>query len=196
MIQLIALMVGAYIVTRMMIFLLREDPQLSKAGMAFSKILAVITVSITIICVLMIYISSISPSETKAIEDKSELPISGKKVEASEKAEGKQAYINKVEIRNLRVSKSITGDYGVFGEIKNLGDRTLRKVEITVYFLDKNDKPIFEETYHPVLVTKFSFGDNEPLKPNYSIKFGYGPDDVPSDWAKKVRAKITDIEFE
>jgi hypothetical protein len=199
MIPLIALMIGAYIVTQMMIFLLRNDPQQSKTGMVFNKILAALTIFITVICVISIYISSIIPSETRAIEHISEsnkLPLSGKEVEASRKTEVEQAYINKVEIRNLRVAKTISGDFGVFGEIKNFGDRILRKVEITIYFLDKNDKPIFEKSYNPVFVTKFSIGDNEPLKPNYSTKFGYGPDDVPSDWAQNVRAKITNIEFE
>lgn len=196
MIPLLSLMIGVYIITRMMIFLLRDNPQLSNVAAFFTKILAAITIFITIICIILIYISSISSSETKAIEDLSKLSVSGKEYEATGKTENKQAYINKVEIRNLKVSKSIIGDYGVFGEIKNLGDRTLREVEITIYFLDKDDKPIFEETYHPVLVTRFSLGDNEPLKPNYSTKFGYSPDNVPSDWAKKVRAKITNIEFD
>lgn len=132
-------------------------------------------------------------------------PFSGTQVEISKTEKPiketknfgeKQAYINKIAIRNLRVSKSTFGSPGVFGEIKNVGDRTLKKVEITIYFLDKSGKPIFEEIYHPVLVTDFSLGDNEPLKSNYSRKFGYSTDDVPSEWAKKVRAKITNIEFE
>jgi hypothetical protein len=57
--------------------------------------------------------------------------------------------------------------------------------------------PIFEETYSPVWVSEYSFGtSNKPLKPNYSRRFGYSIDDVPSDWAKKIKAEITDIRFE
>jgi len=135
------------------------------------------------------------------------LELDSKAVEASEKIKHldkeiksfkeKQAYIDKVKITRLEVAKAVLRGLGVFGEIKNLGNRSLKEVEITIYFLDKNGKPIFEETYHPVLVTEYSFGDrNKPLKPNYTRKFGYSTDDVPSDWAKKVQAKITDIEFE
>lgn len=113
-----------------------------------------------------------------------------------EELELKQAYIDKVKILNLRVAEAQFGGLGIFGEIKNTGDKTLTEVEITIYFLDKNNKPIFEKTYLPVLVSDFSIGNNKPLRPNYSEKFGYKPDDIPSDWAQKVRTKITNIEFE
>jgi len=108
----------------------------------------------------------------------------------------KMAYFEKVVVRNVHVGKSILDEIGVFGEVKNTGERILKKVEITIYCLDKNGKPIFEKTYHPVLVSEWSFGDNEPLKPNYSRKFGVKLDDAPSDWAKKVQVKVTDIEFQ
>lgn len=135
------------------------------------------------------------------------LELDSKSVEASQKIkdmdkeiEGfkeKQAYIDKVEIRDVHIGKSVLDEMGVFGEIKNLGDRTLTKVQITIYCLDKNGKAVFEKTYHPVLISEYSlFGDNKPLKPNYSEKFGVKLDDAPSDWANKVRVKVTDIEFE
>lgn len=37
--------------------------------------------------------------------------------------------------------------------------------------------------------------DGKPLKPNYSEKFGYEADKVPSAWAKRVKAYVTNIEF-
>jgi len=135
------------------------------------------------------------------------LELDSKVVEASEKIKElekeiksfkeKQAYIDKVEIRNVHIGKSILDEAGVFGEVKNLGDRTLKEVEITIYCLDKNGKTIFEKTYRPVLVSEYSlFGDNKPLKPKYSKKFGVKLDDAPSDWARKVKVKVTDIEFQ
>jgi len=49
--------------------------------------------------------------------------------------------------------------------LKNNGDRSLDKVKVVVYFQDRNGNTIFEEDYHPVLVSKYSFGsDNKPLK--------------------------------
>jgi hypothetical protein len=109
----------------------------------------------------------------------------------------KKAYFDKIEVRNVSQGTTTSNEDGVFGEIKNNGDKTLSKVEITVYCLDKSDKVVFEKSYYPVLVTKYSFGgDNAPLKPNYSKKFGYKLDDAPSDWNKKITVSITDIEFE
>lgn len=106
------------------------------------------------------------------------------------------SYYEKVIIKNIDIGKSILEEIGVFGEVKNIGNRTLNKVEITIYCLDNDGKPIFEKKYHPVLVTESLFGDNEPLKSNYSRKFGVKLDDAPSDWAQKVEIKVTDIGFE
>ena len=113
----------------------------------------------------------------------------------------KQAYMDKIEVRNVKVDMGETmfleKKIGVFGEIKNRGDRTLNKVEITIYCLDKNGNPVFEKTFHPVLVSKYLYSSdaNESLRPNYSRKFGYSIDDAPSDWSKKVRVEVTDIKF-
>ena len=117
-----------------------------------------------------------------------------KAVEISDKA--KKAYFDKIEVRNIHLGTTGSFDaIGVFGEIKNNGDRTLKQVEVTAYCLDKNDKTVFEKTYHPVLVT------NVPLKPNYSRRFNYELDNattklLPSDWSKKVKVAVTDTEFQ
>lgn len=114
-----------------------------------------------------------------------------------EKYKIKQAYFNKIEVRNIQLGNSILDEFGVFGEVKNNGDKTLNKVEITIYCLDKNDKVIFEKTYLPVLVSEYSFmSDNKPLRPNYSRRFGCKLNDAPSDWSRKVRVEVTDVEFE
>jgi hypothetical protein len=107
------------------------------------------------------------------------------------------AYLSKVLVRNVSVSKSDLGEAGVFGETKNTGDRTLKEVEITIYCLGSDGKPVFEKTYHPVLVSGLSFGDsNLPLKPGYSRQFGVKMDDAPSDWSKKVDVKVTAVQFQ
>ncbi|TET68640.1 MAG: DUF2393 domain-containing protein [Candidatus Aminicenantes bacterium] len=206
MIPLIALMIGAYIVTRMMIFLLNKNPDQIKLGNIINKVLATITIIITVVCVVLIFSSSISSFNFGEEVKPDEISLKSEEVEGSKKPkekskgtedlEQKQAYIDKVKILNLRVAETRFEGLGVFGEIKNTGDKTLTKVEITIYFLDKNEKPIYEKTYLPVLVTDFSIGDSKPLRPNYSEKFGYKTDDAPSEWTQKVRAKITNIEFE
>lgn len=108
-----------------------------------------------------------------------------------------QAYFQNVEVRNVHTGKGILGDFGVFGEVKNKGDKTLKRVEITTYCLDKDGKVVFEKDYPAVLVSEYSFmGDNQPLKPNYSRRFGCKLNDAPSEWSGKVRVAVTDVEFE
>jgi hypothetical protein len=69
------------------------------------------------------------------------------------------AYLTKLVVKNVKVGKSVLNETGVFGEIKNTGDRSLNEVEITIYCLDQHGKSIFEKTYHPVLVSEFSVSD-------------------------------------
>ena len=107
----------------------------------------------------------------------------------------KTDYLKNVVVRNAHVGKSVLDEQGVWGEIKNVGNRTLEEVEITIYCLDKNGKSIFEKKYHPVASLSLFDDRDEPLKPNYSRKFGVNLDDAPTDWAKKVVVKVTDITF-
>src|ERR1700722_19523530 len=96
------------------------------------------------------------------------------------------AYISKILVNKISVGKSELGATGVWGEVKNTGSRTLKKVEITVYCLGPDGNPVFEKTYNPVLVTEMSFGDsNLRLKPGYSRPFGVKLDDAPSEGTKK-----------
>jgi hypothetical protein len=100
-----------------------------------------------------------------------------------------------VSVSRVTVADGALGGRGVFGEVKNDGDRTLSSVEITIFFLDRNKTPIAETTYHPVLVSTFSSGDADaPLRPGYSRKFGVRAD-APSDWAGTVDVKVTEVQF-
>lgn len=106
-------------------------------------------------------------------------------------------YLGRVVVSNVHVARGVLDQLGVFGEVKNTGDRTLKEVEITIYCLGVDGKPVFEKKYHPVLVTDLSFDDsNEPLKPGYSRTFGVVMDDAPSDWTKKVDVQITSVSFQ
>lgn len=110
----------------------------------------------------------------------------------------KQAYFPNIEVKGVHIAKGYFGDTGVFGEVKNKGNKSLKSVEITTYCLDKEGKVVFEKTYHPVLVSEYSFTsrDNQPLKPNFSKTFGCKLDDAPSDWSGKVKVEVTDLKFE
>lgn len=48
-------------------------------------------------------------------------------------AEAEIAYLPKVKVREVTVGKSVTDQLGVWGDVKNLGDRTLKRVGVTVY---------------------------------------------------------------
>src|ERR1022692_1415894 len=48
------------------------------------------------------------------------------------------AYLGKIIVKGVTVESIALGGKGVFGEVKNGGDRAMSKVEITIYCLDKN----------------------------------------------------------
>jgi len=125
----------------------------------------------------------------------------GQKIDAFDE---KQAYIGNVELYNLSAAyfdtfldKQVPG---VRFKLRNKGDRTLNRVEVTVYFKDESGTIIAEEDYLPVLVSEYSFNDSSPLKPNYiwqmeGSKF-YKAESVPTEWDEgAVAARVTDIEF-
>ncbi len=116
----------------------------------------------------------------------------------------KQEYIKSVELYDLsaRYHKTYLDDKvpGVKFKLRNKRNRTLKEVEVTVYFKDSLGTIISEEDYHPVLVTSFSSSSDKLLKPNYiwQMERGhfYQARSVPSEWKEgAVSAKITNIEF-
>ena len=105
-------------------------------------------------------------------------------------------YLPKIELRDVQLSTPERGDPRVTYEVKNLGDRTLSRLELAVYYLDATGKPVYEKRALPVLTGTFSTGESgQPLKPNYSRKATVFLDNIPSDWGRKVDVKITRCEF-
>jgi hypothetical protein len=90
---------------------------------------------------------------------------------------------------------------GVEFKIKNNGDRTLSRVDVTIYFKDATDVVVFEKNYTPVLADNQSIIiDGDPLKPGYiwQLERGkfYPATDVPTEWDEgNVEAEITRVEF-
>lgn len=89
---------------------------------------------------------------------------------------------------------------GVLFKLRNDGQQTLDRVEVTVYFKNAAGAVIAEEDFNPVLVTKYTASDGKPLRPGYiwqmeSGKF-YTAKNVPSEWQEgSVEAAITDVRF-
>lgn len=125
--------------------------------------------------------------------------------EAMEKLSAQMTYIDKVEITEFQAKRIDTYRKkdvpAVRISIKNNGNRSLDKVKVMVYFQDKNGDTIFEEDFHPVLVTKYSFSSNDkPLKPGYMKEMErdkfYTLDTPLSAWEEgKAIAKVTEIKF-
>lgn len=114
-----------------------------------------------------------------------------------EAAEYMQRFLEVYEIKSGYREDVIDGKVpAVFGKIRNNGNKTLKKVEVTAYFFDRSGKVIFEDSYPAVLSGGF-MSDDTPLKPNYIKEFGFKSKGCPSEWFEgNVRLAITDIEFE
>jgi hypothetical protein len=122
-----------------------------------------------------------------------------------QETEKKQSYLKNVTLYDLKSGyyKTYSDDRvpGVSFKLKNNGDRSLRKINVTVYFKDSNDTIIYEKEFSPVVDSPYSFGENRgPLKPNYIWSIGqdkfYKAEAVPTEWKEgSVSARITDIEF-
>lgn len=116
----------------------------------------------------------------------------------------KQEYIKNVKLYDFEAKRIDTYSKkdvpAVRFTVKNEGDRTLNKVEVTVYFKDSKGDVIFEENYNPVFVSKYSIGDNKPLKPNYVKRKENGTyytiKELGDEWKTgAAEAVVTDIEF-
>jgi hypothetical protein len=79
--------------------------------------------------------------------------------------------------------------------IKNNGDKTIKKLKVTAYFLDRNESTISEDSFYPILDSTFKA--DASLKPHYIREFAFKAEHVPSEWKEgRVRLAITDIAFE
>ncbi len=127
------------------------------------------------------------------------LSMCGRSKDAPDEAETKQAareaYMPKLELTDVRVDHIWSDGKSVSGEIRNTGNRIVRKIEITIFYLDEEGRAIFERTHYPVLAPRWETDENKLLKPNYSQKFRYKLDEVPSQWSGEVLVKIVKIAF-
>ena len=116
----------------------------------------------------------------------------------------KMNYIGEIEITEFTAKRIDTyskkGVPAVRISLKNNGNRSLDKVKVVVYFQNESGQTIFEEAYHPINVSPYSFGDNKALKAGYIKEMEadkyYTLDSNLSEWVDgKATAKIVDIEF-
>ncbi|HZE98086.1 MAG TPA: SUMF1/EgtB/PvdO family nonheme iron enzyme [Planctomycetota bacterium] len=116
------------------------------------------------------------------------------------------AYVAKVKVTELKVKEGTKGNGRVSGTLKNAGDKALDEVELTVYYVDDDGKPIFEDNKArpsfskawPVLVNSDHPGDHaRPLKPGETRAFLLDvpqPFDVDTE-PTKVGARVSALQF-
>ena len=160
---------------------LRKDKKLSNAVSKYEEVLAL---------------------NGEMVEAKEAIQETKKEINAIKE---KQKYLKKIKLYDLKAklySSYLDGKIpGVEFKIKNNGSRTLKEVEVTIYFKNSKGTIIAEEKYYPVLVTEYSYSrNNKPLRPNYIWQqekgHFYTADSVPSEWkVGSVSANITNIEF-
>ncbi|OPZ74327.1 MAG: hypothetical protein BWY82_00756 [Verrucomicrobia bacterium ADurb.Bin474] len=123
---------------------------------------------------------------------------------ASDVKKEQQAYIQFVDLYDFTAKhyeSLLDGKVpGVEFKLRNRGNRSLKSVEVTVYFQDANGNTIAEENYFPVNTSSW-MEPGKPLKPQYvwQMERGkfYTANNVPDEWQEgKATAKITEIEFE
>ena len=121
--------------------------------------------------------------------------------EAPKTTEAKQNYIQNYLVL-FEIEAKIINTYfdekkpGVKYAIKKKGSETLKRIEIIIYFLDKNGNPFFEEKYSPISIYSSGY---RVLKPNYTYRFDKNEyhtiDNLGDEWSGKIKIEIVDIEF-
>ena len=120
------------------------------------------------------------------------------KISGTEKAkidQEKRDYLKYIKIYDLEYVEyeSLgTKERRIKGKLQNIGNRALEEVIIKFTFLDKDMKPIFEDTDSTII---FKDWKRHPIKPNFITDIYYSGDDVPDEWSGKFEYKIIDIIF-
>ena len=105
--------------------------------------------------------------------------------------------LTKVELQNLKIGLgTANGVLGtaIFGEIYNMGEKTISIAEMSVEFLNEDGEVSKIHKFFPV--NKFSFRESLPLNPGKSKEFGFPIDDiVPEDWDGTFTSRLTELIF-
>jgi membrane-associated HD superfamily phosphohydrolase len=111
--------------------------------------------------------------------------------------DAEQDYLSQLLVENVTVKDTHSGKE-VHGEIRNNGASTLIFVEILVEFLDESGQPMHETEYPALYVeNRMPFRDrHEPLKPNFSKKWGMNTKSVSDRWAGGVKVSIRECRLQ
>lgn len=79
-----------------------------------------------------------------------------------------------------------------YGTVKNLGQKTINKIKVRVYYFNKANKRIGRDS-----AWSFFGSTAKPvqLKPGESKEFKFLIGDINPEWSGKIEAKVADVEF-
>ncbi|OCZ49730.1 FxLYD domain-containing protein [Dehalobacter sp. TeCB1] len=106
-----------------------------------------------------------------------------------------ESYKQYLSIHDIKINDytDTGGDIYVEGYIKNNGDKTIKHILVTVYYLDKNGEAISEDSS----LSTVEDNSDSLIKPNYESSFIFEvPEGIKKSWDKKVKVEIIGIEFE
>ncbi len=132
----------------------------------------------------------------------------------------KQSYIENLELKNLKVKTWLLGrtDWktaimayafsdndekylkakkkGIFGLIKNNGDKTLSQIKLRFKLLDNDNNPLAEFVAQTLNSSSLTSMPGKPLKKNHEKNFAIPLYlKIPDSWGGKFDVKISDIKF-
>jgi len=145
---------------------------------------------------LIIYVAIISVVVLTALLILGLSMCGGPKEEPEETKQSKRdAYRDYLEFADVQIDDMGLDAKLLSGAIKNTGAKTVRKIEITISYLDEAGKAVYERTYYPVLASQWETDEGKLLKPNSSRRFQYKLDYFPAGWSGKMDLKIAKIAF-
>lgn len=103
-------------------------------------------------------------------------------------------FLNHLTFTNLRVERNVLGSVEVSGEVKNIGEKTIRELRVIVVCEDRNGQEIFQDSFYVVRVPSWASDESELLRPNYAKKFHHYLSDAPSG-VHEVLFKFGQLEF-
>lgn len=105
-----------------------------------------------------------------------------------------------IEVSDLVAKKgNVEGHAYVGVKLKNIGEKTVPEIKLTVYFYDNEGTIIYEDSIEP-LDLYFAARSSSPLKPGYVRELRVNEEfiigNIPSDWSGEISGKITGLSFE
>ncbi len=101
-------------------------------------------------------------------------------------AEERDSYLGNVSLAEVRVGKTMTGRFNVYGQVHNKGDRPLTQVLVKIDWLDQAGNSIGTATESCL---------TETLQPDAMREFKISADAAPEGWAQKVEVAVAELAF-